>query len=183
MSTIQTVPGSKYGRLTVVRGFVKNPGRNGQTYWVCRCDCGNEVEVRARSVRTGHTSSCSCLNREIVGARHRKHGMYSTPIYLAWQTMIQRCENPKNPHYVRYGARGIRVCERWRTWENFYADMGERPTPHHSVDRIDNEKGYQPDNCRWATRREQMLNTRRSIAKRKRETVKKIGRMIEQINT
>lgn len=94
--------------------------------------------------------------------------MSHLPIYLNWQTMIQRCENPKHPKYPIYGARGITVCERWKVFENFYADMGDRPSPHYSIDRKDNDKGYSPDNCRWATKREQLLNTRRSIAKRAR---------------
>jgi hypothetical protein len=98
----------------------------------------------------------------------RRHGMSHLPIYLNWQTMIQRCKNPKHPKYPTYGARGITVCERWKVFENFYADMGDRPSPHYSIDRKNNDKGYSPDNCRWATKREQLLNTRRSIAKRAR---------------
>ena len=98
----------------------------------------------------------------------KRHGMSHLPIYLNWQTMIQRCENPKHPKYPTYGARGITVCARWKVFENFYTDMGDRPSPAYSIDRKDNDRGYSPDNCRWATKREQLLNTRRSIAKRAR---------------
>lgn len=96
----------------------------------------------------------------------RRHGMSHLPIYLNWQTMIQRCGNPRHPKYPIYGARGIIVCDRWKIFENFYADMGDRPSPHYSIDRKNNDGNYEPGNCRWATKREQLLNTRRSIAKR-----------------
>lgn len=111
----------------------------------------------------------------------RRHGMSHLPAYLNWQTMIQRCENPKNPHYRRYGARGIKVCDRWKVFENFYADMGERPSPDYSIDRIDNDGSYEPGNCRWATRRQQLLNTGRSKAKSIRLAVNmKDGTMTEE---
>jgi hypothetical protein len=103
-----------------------------------------------------------------VSQTHRRHGMSYERAYVNWQNMIQRCENPKIRSFHNYGGRGITVCERWKVFENFYADMGDRPSPAYSIDRLDNDKGYSPDNCRWATAREQMLNTRRSIAKRAR---------------
>lgn len=120
---------------------------------------------------------------EFFEVPNRRHGMSHLPIYLNWQGMIQRCENPKHPKYPIYGARGIRVCARWKVFENFYADMGDRPSPHYSIDRIENDGNYEPGNCRWATKREQLLNTRRSIAKRARALGARIMSNFEMENT
>jgi hypothetical protein len=104
------------------------------------------------------------------------HGKCGTPIYKTWQNMIARCQNPLHPIYDNYGGRGITVCERWKTFVNFFADMGERPDSK-SLDRIDNEKGYFPDNCRWATKQEQDLNRRPTYVKGKsqRQLAKELG--------
>lgn len=172
--------GKKFGRLTVLAlVHVSGAARKSRYDWRLRCDCGSEVVRRKSLVRSGHTKSCGCWAKERIGALRRRHGMSHLPAYLNWQTMIQRCENPRNPHYPRYGGRGITVCDRWKVFEHFYADMGERPTPTHSIDRRDNDKGYSPDNCRWATKREQLLNTRRSIAKRARLTGTTLERIIK----
>lgn len=93
----------------------------------------------------------------------RPHGMSKLPEYKGWQAMKRRCDNPADQKYARYGGRGITVCERWQRFVNFYADMGPRPSPNHSIDRIDNDGHYEPGNCRWATQSEQMLNTSRNV--------------------
>lgn len=118
-------------------------------------------------LRSGHAKSCGCLHSEIVAKNKTIHGQLKTPAYFSWQAMIGRCTNPNHIAYPWYGARGIKVCESWLTFANFFADMGERPEGT-TLDRKDNEKGYEPGNCRWATRQEQDANrrtpTERSIA-------------------
>ena len=149
--------GQRFGRLHVVSYFGKL-GRNNA--WLCRCDCGNEAAVRVGSLRSGHTKSCGCL-----GTERRKanivHGGCRTPGYSSWNNMIRRCHIEHSHAYRHYGGRGIVVCERWRTsfW-NFISDMGQRPTPKHSIDRIDNDGNYEPGNCRWAMAADQAKNTR-----------------------
>lgn len=145
----------KFGRLTAV-SFHK---KNGVVYWLCRCDCGNEKTV-IRCCLNRPNVSCGCLHSEIQRARLTKHGMSRTPEYHAWQAMNQRCSNPKNPEYKNYGARGITVCERWQSFDNFLADMGKRPSPDLSLERERNNDGYSSTNCKWATKAEQSNNRR-----------------------
>lgn len=163
MAPSPDITGQRFARLTAIeRG--PNTGENVQ--WWCQCDCGNRTLVRASYLRTGHTRSCGCLRRE-AGERqgpdnivhgHRANSSRS-PTYHTWLNMIARCDNPSAISYRYYGARGITVCERWRNFENFLADMGERP-PGKTIDRKDNDKGYEPGNCRWATPAEQVANRR-----------------------
>lgn len=144
------------GRLTVV-GPAKP--RDGKWQWLCRCECGKQVIVDHKSLRKEWRRSCGCLRRKA-----KTHGMSRSPTYRSWDAMMQRCYNPKNIGYGIYGGRGIRVCQRWHLFENFLADMGLRPKGK-TVDRLKSAKDYSPDNCRWATGREQRLNrVRRQIA-------------------
>lgn len=147
----------RFGRLTVLRYAGKKDRRN--HLWLCRCDCGTEKVVIGGNLLRGNTRSCGCLKREI----HTSHGAWGNPTYVSWNTMLQRCLNHRKPAYRRYGGRGITVCERWRRFENFLADMGERPAGR-TLDRYPDKDGnYEPGNCRWATPTEQANNTKRNV--------------------
>ena len=150
--------GQKFGRLIVIKKMANNKHR--QSMWLCRCDCGKEKIICGGDLKNGHTRSCGCFNREKI----TKHGHYQnnkkSQIYSSWDSMIGRCTNPNDRDYRNYGGRGITVCERWRKFVNFLKDMGEHPTDKHSIDRIDNDKGYCQSNCRWALPKEQARNRR-----------------------
>ena len=150
----------KYGRLWIVK-YIGARG-NHRSFFLCVCDCGNLFEVAWSAIQSGGTQSCGCLNMEMCAQRPRTHGLRKSSEYAIWQQILNRCRNSNLRNFSSYGGRGIRVCERWLKFENFYADMGPRPTPQHSIDRIDNDGNYEPDNCRWSTRKEQCRNTRRN---------------------
>jgi hypothetical protein len=153
----KNLKGMKFGRLSVV----EYAGRQGkQSRWKCSCDCGEIKTVQGNNLSAGHTKSCGCFNKEMTLKAHTKHGDSGSPEHSAWRMMIHRCQNPANNQYPNYGGRGINVCDRWQSYEEFLKDMGRRPTPVHSIDRIDNSAGYSPVNCRWATKKEQSRNTR-----------------------
>lgn len=157
--------GQTFGRLTVIERAESDNRHNHK--WLCRCTCGETRSVIGYNLTSGLTKSCGCLHREMstgLGHWRRTHGKRHTPTYRTWLDMIQRCTNPNNPRYTDYGGRGITVCERWRSFENFYADMGDRPGAGYSLDRIDNDSGYAPGNCRWATAEVQQRNKRRSLS-------------------
>lgn len=148
--------GNVYGRLTVVSLL---GSCNKSIYYLCLCTCGKEVEVAARSLRCGNTTSCGCLTTENSKKASVTHGQSATPLYGLWRRMIQRCTDPNSSDYKYYGGRGITVATEWLDFARFKADMGDRPGGT-SLDRIDNSCGYAPGNCRWATCHEQMSNTR-----------------------
>jgi hypothetical protein len=149
------IEGQRFGRLIVLRHADR------RRFWVCRCDCGNEREIFSSSLIQGETASCGCLRHERWVARRTKHGMAKTREWNAWHRMLGRCYDPKNISFANYGGRGIQVCPDWRhDFSRFYADIGPAPSPDHSLDRIDTNGHYEPGNCRWATRAEQMRNKR-----------------------
>lgn len=148
--------GQTFGRLTAQKEV---PPVKGHRTWLCLCECGSKVLVSGYGLRSNHTQSCGCLQRERCGDANRTHGRYGDPIYFVWAGIVQRCTNPNSTVYYRYGGAGITVCKRWLKFENFLADMGERPAGH-SVDRINGAKGYSPSNCRWATRQMQRENNK-----------------------
>ena len=156
--------GHKYGLLTVVAYEGATNGPKPERLWSCACDCGNTKIVRQNNLRSGHTQSCGCHMRNQTRKANLKHGMVNTSTYTIWCLMKARCYQPSNISYGNYGAKGITVCDRWKdSFENFLADMGERPSKKHSIDRIDNLKGYSPDNCRWATSSEQNRNYSKNV--------------------
>lgn len=153
--------GRKFSRLTVISfAGQSNDGRY-EVFWLCRCDCGKELVTRGHLLRRGEIVSCGCAR---ITHGWCRRGLESSE-HNAWRNMIKRCNNPQNHNYARYGGRGITVCQRWMSFDNFLADMGLKPSQELSIERIDNDKGYFPENCKWATTYEQAAN--RSIPKSK----------------
>lgn len=148
--------GMKFNRLTVVEKAEK--GIYGHPRWACRCDCGSPLTAKQGDIVAGRVKSCGCLARDLKIERNTRHGMFGTPEYNAWNKMMGRCLNEKDTSFPRYGGRGITICAKWRNFVGFFEDMGLRPSPEYSLDRINNDGNYEPGNCRWATRSQQGRN-------------------------
>lgn len=156
MAIEKDITNGKYGRLTPLK---RVDNKNGSIYWLFRCDCGKLKEILKLNVTSGKVISCGCYHDENVKIANFKHGMSkNNNTYRIWSYMMTRCNNPKTNMAKRYIERGIKVSEEWKNFENFYRDMGERPSTEHSLDRIDNDLGYSKENCRWATHNEQARN-------------------------
>lgn len=152
----QNLKGERFGRLMVTGNFVK---RGASRYWDCTCDCGKQTSVKSGHLTSNATRSCGCLIGDVAAVNFRTHGRSKTPEYRAWEQLRRRCMDPKCPQYPNYGGRGIAVSSRWNRFEAFFEDMGPRPIGG-SVDRIDVNGNYTPENCRWATMKQQQRNRR-----------------------
>lgn len=157
--------GQRFGYLTALRRAGRH-AKSRNALWLCRCDCGEEVVVRSDRLRLGLRKACAINGHRWLDWIEER-GLVRTGRFrnerTSFEKMWERCRNKKHTKYKAYGAAGITVCERWRSFKNFIEDMGPKPSPKHSIDRIDNKKGYEPGNCRWATAKEQMRNQRRNI--------------------
>lgn len=146
------ITGRMFGDWTVLR-------RSKGSIWECQCKCGVVRLLQGNSLKAGLSKRC----RACSSALNAKHGMEGTRTYNIWSQMKRRCLNPKAAMYVNYGARGIRICDRWLSFAGFLSDMGPCPSPSHSIDRIDNDGNYEPSNCRWATAKQQIRNRRNTV--------------------
>ncbi len=157
--------GIRSGMLVVVKDLGTRKEKQYKRYVLCQCDCGNTSEVWIINIRTGHTTSCGCIKSAWQKSGQTIHGMCRTPEHGIWSGIRDRCYNPNNLAYHNYGSRGIKMCERWRnSFQNFFEDMGPRPSKSHSIDRFpDNNGDYGPANCRWATTEQQALNKRTNV--------------------
>lgn len=153
---LNNLTGKRFGRLSVIERGI-NYRRAAQ--WVCLCDCGVVKTVRGQALVTGSTVSCGCFHKEQVTT----HGLTDHPLHATWMDMMTRCYNESNHSYKNYGARGITVCDRWKDVRNFIEDIPLKPSQTHSLERLNNSKGYEPGNCVWATKLEQARNRRNNI--------------------
>lgn len=161
MTALKNIKGQRFGKLIVLEraeNRIRESGRQ-DVVWVCKCDCGNSKNIRSTYLLQGLTKSCGCIAIEKVKNLNLSHNMCQTKEYKAWSKLKSRCYTKTDNKYYAYGARGIKVCDRWlESFENFYKDMGDAPTKKHSIDRINVNGNYEPLNCRWATNKEQSNN-------------------------
>lgn len=159
MPKIIDLTGQPFGRLTVIS--FAGTANNGEATWLCKCSCGNTSTHKSYYLRKGTTKSCGCLRDESRITHGHTIGKRDTATYKTWENMIQRCTNQKHHHWHKYGGAGITVCQEWRDYSTFLADMGNRPNGH-TLDRINNNIGYSRSNCRWATPSQQQRNRKTS---------------------
>jgi hypothetical protein len=152
--------GKRFDRLIVI-GYLGMSKRH-HSRWLCKCNCGRELEVLGNSLTSGNTKSCGCIFEEWLSVHNYKHGHCHTGEHQTWTNMKQRCNNSKRPDFKYYGGRGIKICKRWLKFKNFFADMGEKPADK-TLGRIDNDLGYCPENCEWQTEEQQKNNTSNNV--------------------
>jgi hypothetical protein len=157
--------GNIYGNLIVIahsHSVFRNPRQGYSQFWTCQCFCGEVKTVLSENLTTGNTTSCGCLSsRNNIQNVSKTHGLSKTSLYKTWHGMLQRCSNPKNISYKYYGGRGIKVCESWKKFENFYNDMGNKSSENLSLDRVDSNGDYSKENCRWTDWKTQANNRRK----------------------
>ena len=159
MPCLVDITGQRFGRLTVVR---REETKNKHTMWLCVCDCGNEIVADGYNIKYAHTTSCGCVQKERTSKANRTHGNRNTRLYRIWNCMKNRCYRKSYHAFDHYGGRGIKVCDEWKDdFQAFYKwAMSNGYEDNLSIDRVDNDKGYSPDNCRWATMADQNKNKR-----------------------